>query len=185
MLHRQQQEQQQQQQQEGCEENNNNNDESSSSSKSSSADNKKPKSVASSVTTDRRFEQLVECVISGVNVKKRKAESLQRQLDKSTDELSIDIAEVLDEEDVQVDEGLDIRDSCRAAWGISVLGAHHLETMGGEKVKDVLLALSLRIRELLLARLQLLRQDDILSDDNGMTSSSSTNNSRGTSELSF
>jgi hypothetical protein len=126
----------------------------------------KPKSVALEITTDRRFEQLVECVISGVNVQKRKAEYLQRQLDKSSDEAA-DIEEVLEEEHSRVDEGLNIRDSCRAAWGMSVLGAHHLDTMGGVKVKDVLLALSLRIRELLLARLQLLRQDDLINDDEG------------------
>jgi hypothetical protein len=117
---------------------------------------------------DRRFEQLVECVISGVNIKKRKAESLERQLSKSNDEITTDIEEVLDEEDNRMDEGLNIRDACRAAWGIAVLGAHYLDTMGGVEVNDLLLALSLRIRELLLARLQLLRQGDILSSGYGM-----------------
>jgi hypothetical protein len=128
----------------------------------------KPESAAPQLTTDRRFEQLVECVISGVNIKKRKAESLERQLSKSTDEITTDIEEVLDEEDNRFDEGLNIRDACRAAWGIAILGAHYLDTMGGVKVNDLLLALSLRIRELLLARLQLLRQGDILSSTYGM-----------------
>jgi hypothetical protein len=117
------------------------------------------KSVAPEISTDRRFEQLVECVVSGVNIQKQKAEYIHRQMDNSPD---VDLEEVLDEENLQVDDGLSLQDSCRAAWGISVLGAHHLDTMGGVKVKDLLLALSLRIRELLLIRLQLLRQDDIL-----------------------
>ena len=42
----------------------------------------KSESAAPQLTTDRRFEQLVECVISGVNIKRRKAESLERQLTK-------------------------------------------------------------------------------------------------------
>ncbi|KAG7351141.1 hypothetical protein IV203_010501 [Nitzschia inconspicua] len=137
----------------------------------------KPKSVAPGITKDRRFEQLVECVISGVNVQKRKAEYLQRQLEKSTDEAA-DIEEVLDEEKSQIDEGLNIRDSCRAAWGMSVLGAHHLESIGGVNVNDLLLTLSLRIRELLLARLQLLRQDDILNDEGKDTTTTITTEER-------
>jgi hypothetical protein len=123
----------------------------------------KPRSAAPEITTDRRFEQLVECVLSGVNVKKRKRESLDRRLDKSDEEVP-DIEDLLDEADAQEDDGLNTRDACRAAWGIAILGAHHLDTLGDVKVLDLLLALSLRIRELLLARLQLLRQDDLFSD---------------------
>ncbi len=128
----------------------------------------KDDSAASQLTTDRRFEQLVECVISGVNIKKRKMEALERRITKSTDEITTDIEEVLDEEENQIDEGLNIRDGCRAAWGIAILGAHYQDTLGGVKINDLLLALSLRIRELLLARLQLLRQGDILSSGFGM-----------------
>eukprot|EP00980_Cylindrotheca_fusiformis_P007971 scaffold1697_cov120-Cylindrotheca_fusiformis.AAC.53 len=121
------------------------------------------RSVAPDLTTDRRFEQLIECVLGGVNVQKRKKQSLTRQLEKNSEEAT-DIEQVLDEEDAQLDEGLSIRDSCRAAWGIGVLGCSHLDTLADVKVLDLLLALSLRIRELLLARLQLLRQDDLFSD---------------------
>ena len=128
----------------------------------------KDESAASQLTTDRRFEQLVECVISGVNIKKRKMEALERSIKTSTDEITTDIEEVLDEEENQLDEGLNIRDGCRAAWGIAILGAHYQDTLGGVKISDLLLALSLRIRELLLARLQLLRQGDILSSGYGM-----------------
>ena len=73
------------------------------------------------------------------------------------------IEEILDEEGALFDEGLNIRDACRAAWGIAILDAHHMENLGGAKLEDLLLALSLRVRELLLARLQELRQGDILS----------------------
>lgn len=124
----------------------------------------RPESVAPVITTDRRFEQLVECVLSGVNVKKRKRESLLKQLDRHNDGETKDIEEVLDGEDAQEDAGLNAIDACRAAWGIAILGAFHLETLGGEKVMDLLLSLSLRIREILLARLQLLRRDDLFSE---------------------
>ena len=123
----------------------------------------RPGSVAPIITTDRRFEQLVECVLSGVNVKKRKRESLLKQLDRHSDGQTADIEEILDQEDAQEDAGLSAIDACRAAWGIAILGAFHLETLGGEKVMDLLLSLSLRIREILLARLQLLRKDDLFS----------------------
>lgn len=132
------------------------------------SETEKPKSSAPEITTDRRFEQLVECVLSGVNVKKRKRESLMRRLEKNS-EGTTNIEEILDEEDAQEDEGLKSRDACRAAWGIAVLGAYHLDTLGDVKVLDLLLALSLRIRESLLARLQLLRQDDLLSDTSDTT----------------
>mmetsp|Transcript_19223 Transcript_19223/g.47869 ORF Transcript_19223/g.47869 Transcript_19223/m.47869 type:complete len:1517 (-) Transcript_19223:49-4599(-) len=130
--------------------------------------NNKSESAGSQITGDRRFEQLVECVISGVNIKKRKVEALERTITKSTDEITTDIEEVLDEEDNHFDEGLNIRDACRAAWGLAILGAHYLDKMGGVKINDLLMALSLRIRELLLARLQLLRQGDILSSGYGI-----------------
>jgi hypothetical protein len=47
---------------------------------------------------------------------------------------------------------------------MTILGVSHLDTMGDVKVQDIFLALSLRIRELLLARLQLLRRDDLYSE---------------------
>jgi hypothetical protein len=128
------------------------------------------RSAAPDITADRRFEQLVECVLSGVNIKKRKRESLMQKLDWNSDEAA-DIEEILDEEDAQVDEGLNVRDGCRAAWGMAILGVSHLETMGDVKVQDLFLALSLRIRELLLARLQLLRRDDLYSESSGLIQS--------------
>jgi hypothetical protein len=131
--------------------------------KRSNPSDEKPPSAAPELTTDRRFEQLIECVLSGVRVNKRKRESLTRRLQESSEDVA-DIEDILDDEDAQEDEGLKIRDSCRAVWGIAVLGAHHLDTLGGEKVLDLLLALSLRMREVLLARLQNLRQDDLLSE---------------------
>jgi hypothetical protein len=124
---------------------------------------KKPQSAALDITTDRRFEQLVECVLSGVNVKKRNREALQRKMNAENKDAE-DIEEILDEEDIEESDGLSTRDACRAAWGVSILGAHHLDSLGGQKVLDLLQALSLRTRELLLVRLKLLRQDDLLSE---------------------
>ena len=124
----------------------------------------KATSVATELIADRRFEQLLECLTSGVNLKKRKREALQRSLDAGGD--VEDIVDLIDEESPKESDGLSIRDACRAAWGMAILGVHHLETMGGEQVLDVLRALSLRTRELLLARLQFLRQDDVLSEPN-------------------
>ena len=122
-------------------------------------------SAAPELTTDRRFEQLVECVLSGVNVKKRKREALKQRLDRNLE--SADIEEILDGEDAQESDGLNVPDACRAAWGLAILGAHHMETLGDENVLDLLLALSLRIRELLLARLQLLRKHDLFAESSG------------------
>ena len=47
---------------------------------------------------------------------------------------------------------------------MSILGCSDLDTLGDVKVVDLLLALSLRVRELLLARLQLIRKEDLLFD---------------------
>jgi hypothetical protein len=122
--------------------------------------------AAVDMVKDRRFEQLVECVLCGVDVKKRKKEHLrQQQLDGDAD--LEDIEDVLKGEDVKIDEGLCIRDACRAAWGFAVLGVNRQKSIAGEDVMDILVALSLRARELLLARLQLLRQDDLIAGSDG------------------
>ena len=121
--------------------------------------------------TDRRFEQLVECLVCGVDVKKRKREYLSmsidsRRVDDGPDSLADndDIEELMEGDEVKVREGLNIRDACRAAWGIAILGAHHCGTLGGTRVMDLLVALSLRVRELLLSRLQMLFQGDLMGD---------------------
>jgi hypothetical protein len=106
---------------------------------------------------------LIECVLSGVNVKMRNREALRRKIDVNNQDAE-DIEEILDEEDLEESDGLSTRDACRAAWGVAILGTRHLDSLGGENVLDLLQALSLRTRELLLARLKLLRQDDLLSE---------------------
>mmetsp|Transcript_32651 Transcript_32651/g.49199 ORF Transcript_32651/g.49199 Transcript_32651/m.49199 type:complete len:1323 (+) Transcript_32651:138-4106(+) len=111
------------------------------------------------VIKDRRFEQLVECVICGVDVRRRMVEA--KQLMSEADDTEIDMEELLDEENVKSDEGLTVLDSCRAAWGISVLGGYHLESFGGYAAIDIITALSIRTREQLLARLQMLRNGEL------------------------
>jgi len=122
-------------------------------------DNKTGKSIGKEIIKDRRFEQLVECVNCGVDVRKRRVEA-QKLMDDG-DDIEIDMEELLDEGDIKVDEGLTVLDACRAAWGISMLGGYHLESFGGQRATDILTALSLRSREQLLARLQLLRQGEL------------------------
>ena len=129
-------------------------------------------SVGADIVRDRRFQQLVECVLCGVDVKKRKQEAENMKgketLAADTNEAR-DIEEVLDEEDAEIDEGLSVQDACRAAWGIAVLTGFHAQSFSGVATEDILTALALRSRELLLARLQLLREGDTLKEDNEST----------------
>lgn len=165
-------------------------------------------SAAEDIVSDRRFEQLVECLLCGVNVKKRKNEAilLERQIvaksatgttttragesekslkggsvstaedgkglqsdtkstNPSDEEVaeghkpspSRDVEEEKEEQEARITEGVSVTDACRAAWGLAVLGAHTLPEIGGENPRDIITALSLRSRELLVARLHLLR----------------------------
>ena len=115
-------------------------------------------SIGSDIVKDRRFQQLVECVLCGVDIRKRREDTEQKKVDEAGE--SRDIEEVLDEEDITIDEGLSFQDACRAAWGIAILGGFHTESFSEVATEDILTVLSLRSRELLLARLQLLRQGD-------------------------
>jgi hypothetical protein len=119
-------------------------------------------SIGSDIVKDRRFQQLVECVLCGVDVRKRREETERKKVEEEVEEAGElrDIEEVLDEEDIKIDEGLSVQDACRAAWGIAILGGFHTESFSEVATEDILTALSLRSRELLLARLQLLRQGD-------------------------
>jgi hypothetical protein len=118
-------------------------------------------SVAEEIINDRRFEQVLECLVCGIDVKYRLKESLELSAINSRESNVTDVKHLLSIEDVRYDRGLSIRDCCRAAWGVVTLGLHKVESMGGEKILDLLLALALRSRELLLARLQLLQNGDL------------------------
>lgn len=120
-------------------------------------DRKTGESIGKQVIKDRRFEQLVECVLCGVDVKYRKRESEKLAEGDNT----FDMEELLDEEDAKIDEGLRVQDACRAAWGIAMLCGYEVESFGGHLVTDILVALSLRTRSRLLARLQMLRQGEL------------------------
>lgn len=121
-------------------------------------------SVVEDIVNDRRFEQLVECLLCGVNVEKRRKEWLdtsQNRKQMGRDIAATERIEVIVDEALVV-EGLSIRDSCRAAWGISILGVHKTSgDVGGTNILDLLRALSLRIRDLLLVRLKKLRHSDL------------------------
>lgn len=126
-------------------------------------------SAGSSIANDRRFEQLVECVLCGFDLKRRtlEAQTLGENDGRTTDSEIRDIEKVLDEEGAKLDEGLSVQDACRAAWGIAILAGYNTELIAGEKVTEILSALSLRTRERLLARLQLLRQGATREEDEG------------------
>ena len=68
-----------------------------------------------------------------------------------------------DIEDVLDDRSLSISNTCRAAWGLAIMGVTTPvnKTFAGETTRDILMALSLRIRERLLGRLQVLRQGEL------------------------
>ena len=137
-------------------------------------------SVAAEVAQDRRFEQLVECVLCGgvdllpkTTMKKNDRggdDQFATEASKSNDsEGPVDaenIEQVISAEGIHPhvqQDGLSIRDACRAAWGIAMIGTHHPTGMIGDvKVSDILTALSVRVRKLLLGRVQLLRQDDMI-----------------------
>lgn len=127
-----------------------------------------PSSAASDLIKDRRFEQVVECLLCGVNVEQRKRQYLSQFLDTKRDdedaEAPDDVEGIVEGDQVHVREGLNIRDACRASWGLAILGAHHCGTLGGTKVMDLLMALSLRIRDLLLSRLQTFLRGDLMED---------------------
>jgi len=133
-----------------------------------------PISAANDLVNDRRFEQLIECLVCGVNVKQRKLEHMSMELKwsdaalKETNDKD-DIHDLMEGNQLQVREGLNIRDACRAAWGLAILGAHHRESLGGVHIMDLLLALSLRVRELLLSRVQIFFQGDLMEEITSLT----------------
>ncbi|KAL7563814.1 hypothetical protein ACA910_019547 [Epithemia clementina (nom. ined.)] len=158
---------------------------------------------------DRRFEQLIECLVCGVdvvsnnkNAKKkdsrkhhhqhhstieseftdsngsssREEDLLQELMEDSSDlkgpKSSNDVPPTNDDRlehehqhrPLIRQEGLSIRDCCRAAWGLVILGAHHhqQQVISDVNVLDLLRALAWRTRELLLHRIKFLCQDDLL-----------------------
>lgn len=132
------------------------------------ADEEEFVSIGEEIVRDRRFQQLVELVLCGVDIKKRKKEA-EKMNGSNVAEKSVearDIEDVLDEEDAVIDDGLSVQDACRAAWGIALLAGFHTESFSDVATEDILTALSLRSRELLLARLQLLREGETMKECN-------------------
>jgi hypothetical protein len=128
-------------------------------------------SVGTSIVKDRRFQQLVECVLCGVDLKRseQEAEASTEDDEREDSVKSRDIQEVLEEEGAVIDDGLSVQDACRAAWGVAVLAGFHTETFSDVSTADILKALSSRCKQLLLARLQLLREGETQRKDNDGT----------------
>ncbi len=127
-------------------------------------DTQDSKATGKLILDNRRFGQLVECVLCGVDVNKRKLEALEMRSEKPLNSQDI-IETLLDGDHANFDEGLSVADSCRAAWGLAILCGYNLESFGGENVHDILIALSLRIRDLLLDSLQKLRPGEVEPED--------------------
>ena len=85
------------------------------------------------ILNDRRFEQLIECVMCGVDHR------------------------------AEYTEGLSIRDSCRAAWGVAVLMANR-KSNNNNNLGQVLEALSARVIHVLRHRQELLKRGDMVQD---------------------
>lgn len=118
-------------------------------------------SITDQIISDRRFEQVLECLVCGIDVKYRIKEDIEQSTVSRHELNPSEMEQILSIEDVRYDKGLSIRDCCRAAWGISMLRLHTVENMGGVNIMELLLALALRSRELLLARMKLLRNGDL------------------------
>jgi hypothetical protein len=121
--------------------------------------------VARELVNDRRFEQLIETILCGLDMDKRLQEASAWQ---EQEEFSNDLVLLMN--DASIHEGLSIRDACRAAWGLAMLGMYDVKQIGETKVKDLLIALALHVRELLLARIRLLCQDDFFVENNSTIS---------------
>ena len=111
--------------------------------------------LARGLVHDRRFEQLIETIVCGVDLSKRAQEEVALQVHHHEAD---DLVQMI--RGAELHHGLSIRDSCRAAWGVAMLGLYEIKMVGETKMKDLILALALRVRELLLARVRLLCTDD-------------------------
>ena len=173
--------------------------------------NNPKKSAAQEIVADRRFQQLVECVICGlesvqpVPSKRRrrrspKEENASEPSEDDDQQVNNDDIHNTDDEDetdwllknwmehhqmdqtlASIQDGICVRDACRAAWGLVVLGAHKQEQppssdLGGssnngnhkdssalhyQDIPGLLQALAVRVRDILLGRIQLLCLQDL------------------------
>jgi hypothetical protein len=132
--------------------------------------------VHADLVKDRRFEQLVECLVCGVHVRSRRhdwaAAPAVSSNETTSSTVTVDVEDAVETmvEEADFVQGLSIRDSCRAVWGLSVLRVPEVKAkLGGVYAVDLVAALLNRVRELLLARLKQLRHDDFLDAVDGLS----------------
>lgn len=113
------------------------------------------RSVGLDLINDRRFEQLVECMLCGV-------EEVNMAKGRSPAGMRFNATNIHKTAHIYVPPGLSIRDCCRAAWGLTMLGIDLNTTIGQYTMSDILIGISTRIQSLLLLRLQQLQRDEIL-----------------------
>ena len=98
------------------------------------------------IISDRRLEQLVECVLSSVD-----AESITKKLDRKDDSDRVD-DDISASISADSSNGLSVQDTAYAAFGLALLGARDMRKLGGYKPREVFSVLSLHCRDMLLAK---------------------------------
>jgi hypothetical protein len=125
--------------------------------------------VYKSIVTDRRFEQLIECIQCGVDV-----EEIISQFDnKCTEKMLSDVMEENKKKGrsdspndssrlndlVELKEGINVVDAARTIWGLSVfISNHDIKRLGEKECSQLIRALQLRSNHLLRNQLYDLRK---------------------------
>ena len=96
------------------------------------------------IVSDRRLEQLTECVLSSVDAK-----AILQKIDRKDDDNNS-----ADKTPASLDptDSLSVQDAAYAAFGLALLGARDLGKLGGYKPSEVFSILSLHCRDVLLAK---------------------------------
>ena len=116
-------------------------------------DAEKSESLASGdIVSDRRLEQLTECVLSSVDAK-----GIIQKIDKKDD-----TEKHLEEISTSLDptDSLSVQDTAYTAFGLALLGARDLGKLGGYKPSEVFSILSLHCRDVLLAKEKQMKSKD-------------------------
>eukprot|EP00566_Odontella_aurita_P001936 CAMPEP_0113546088 /NCGR_PEP_ID=MMETSP0015_2-20120614/11616_1 /TAXON_ID=2838 /ORGANISM="Odontella" /LENGTH=1827 /DNA_ID=CAMNT_0000446513 /DNA_START=106 /DNA_END=5586 /DNA_ORIENTATION=- /assembly_acc=CAM_ASM_000160 len=135
------------------------------------------------IVSDRRFEQLVECVLCGLDLKRTsrlelsmiedesrdsstEEDSEQNTIDKEEiEQASIDLPSendtpAIDKVDTFMETQMTMTDISVAAWGLGVLAPNQSKKFGGRIFRDIFIALCITSADLLMHRLESLRRGE-------------------------
>jgi hypothetical protein len=123
--------------------------------------------ICHTILNDRRFEQVCECMMSGLDEEKEK-----HLFDSEDWGADIPLVKNDDEMALIFEQGLSLRDCCRAAWGLSVIcGEKHNDVaIGPFQVSQLFQALLRRVCCLLRLQFHRLVTSDTSDDDGKMES---------------